>query len=70
MIKLWKVGLKGLCPKKHLVKDLFDERFVKMWEFYFSSTAAAFRYRDLVVFQLQIVKNYDPAHRTRDYIYS
>ena len=62
--------LERCMSKKHLVKDLFDERFVKMWEFYFSSTAAAFRYRDLVVFQLQIVKNYDSAHRTRDYIYS
>ena len=56
--------------KKNLVKDLFDEKFVKMWEFYLASCAAAFRYRDLVVFQLQIVKNFQSAHRTRDYIYS
>tara|TARA_B100001564_G_C20628623_1_gene665956 strand:- start:115 stop:1320 length:1206 start_codon:yes stop_codon:yes gene_type:complete len=62
--------LERFMSKKELVKDLFDEKFVKMWEFYLSSTAAAFRYRDLVVFQLQIVKNYDSAHRTRDYIYS
>ena len=53
-----------------MVKDLFDEKFVKMWEFYLASCAAAFRYRDLVVFQLQIVKNFQSAHRTRDYIYS
>ena len=52
------------------VKDLFDEKFVKMWEFYMASCAAAFRYRDLVVFQLQIVKNFQSARRTRDYIYS
>ena len=56
--------------KKREVKDLFDERFVKMWEFYLASCAAAFRYRDLAVFQLQIVKNFQSAHRTRDYIYS
>ena len=56
--------------KKNLVKDLFDEKFVKMWEFYLASCAAAFRYRDLVVFQLQIVKNFQSAHRTIDYIYS
>ena len=55
---------------KNKVKDLFDEKFVKMWEFYLASCAAAFRYRDLVVFQLQIVKNFQSAHRTRDYIYS
>ena len=53
-----------------LSKDLFDEKFCKMWEFYLASCAAAFRYRDLVVFQLQIVKNFHSAHRTRDYIYS
>ncbi len=62
--------LERFLAKKNLVKDLFDERFVKMWEFYLASTAAAFRYRDLAVFQLQIVKNFQSAHRTRDYIYS
>ncbi len=62
--------LKRFLDNKKIVKDLFDERFVKMWEFYFASCAAAFRYRDLAVFQLQIVKNFQSAHRTRDYIYS
>ena len=56
--------------KKDLVKDMFDEKFVKMWSFYLASCASAFRYRDLVVFQLQIVKNFDTAHSTRDYIYN
>ena len=62
--------LERFLSKKKEVKDLFDERFVKMWEFYFASCAAAFRHRDLAVFQLQIVKNFQSAHRTRDYIYS
>ena len=62
--------LERFLDKKNEVKDLFDEKFVKMWEFYMASCAAAFRYRDLVVFQLQIVKNFQSAHRTRDYIYS
>ena len=62
--------LERFLDKKNLIKDLFDERFVKMWEFYLASCAAAFRYRDLAVFQLQIVKNFQSAHRTRDYIYS
>ena len=61
--------LERFLDKKKEVKDLFDEKFVKMWEFYMSSVCAAFRYRDLVVFQLQIVKNFQAAHRTRDYIY-
>ena len=62
--------LERFLDKKNEVKDLFDEKFVKMWEFYMASCAAAFRYRDLVVFQLQIVKNFQSARRTRDYIYS
>ena len=62
--------LNRFLEKKDLVKELFDEKFVRMWEFYLSSCAAAFRYKDLVVFQLQIVKNFESADRTRDYIYS
>ena len=56
--------------KKTEVKDLFDEKFVKMWEFYLASCASAFKYRDLVVFQLQLEKNFEsiPNNR-RDYIY-
>jgi len=62
--------LERFLSKRKEVKDLFDEKFVRMWEFYLASCAAAFRYRDLAVFQLQIVKNFQSAHRTRDYIYS
>ena len=62
--------LERFLAKRNEVKDLFDEKFVRMWEFYLASCAAAFRYRDLAVFQLQIVKNFESAHRTRDYIYS
>ena len=62
--------LDRFLTKRKEVKDLFDEKFVRMWEFYLASCAAAFRYKDLAVFQLQIVKNFLSAHRTRDYIYS
>ena len=62
--------LERFMNNKSKIRDLFDEKFVRMWEFYLSSCAAAFRYRDLVVFQLAIVKNFKAAHRTRDYIYS
>tara|TARA_B100001559_G_scaffold128879_1_gene108320 strand:- start:731 stop:1936 length:1206 start_codon:yes stop_codon:yes gene_type:complete len=62
--------LNRFMAKKDLVKDMFDEKFVKMWSFYLASCAAAFRYKDLAVFQLQIVKNFNAARPTRDYIYS
>ena len=35
------IGKRDFCQKKKEVKDLFDEKFVKMWEFYFASCAAA-----------------------------
>ena len=68
--KTLEAWLERFMEKKSEVKDMFGERFVRMWEFYLASCAAAFRYRDLVVFQLQIVKNFESSHRTRDYIYS
>ena len=55
--------------KRTEMKDLFDEKFCKMWEFYLSSTASSFRFRDLCVYQIQLVKNFSTASKTRDYIY-
>tara|TARA_B100000963_G_C22574234_1_gene647591 strand:- start:24 stop:1229 length:1206 start_codon:yes stop_codon:yes gene_type:complete len=68
--KTLEAWLDRFLAKRTEIKDLFDEKFCKMWEFYLASCAAAFRYKDLAVFQLQIVKNFQSAHRTRDYIYS
>ena len=62
--------LERILSKKSEIQDLYDDKFLRMWKFYLSSCAAAFRYRDLAVFQLQIVKNFQSAHRTRDYIYN
>ena len=67
--KTLEAWLDKFLAKRKEIRDLFDEKFCKMWEYYLSSCAAAFRYRDLAVFQLQIVKNFQSAHRTRDYIY-
>ncbi|AVA23380.1 MULTISPECIES: cyclopropane-fatty-acyl-phospholipid synthase family protein [unclassified Rhizobium] len=50
------------------VAELYDERFCRMWEYYLSTAEAAFRYEDLVVFQIQISKHNDIVPVTRDYI--
>jgi cyclopropane-fatty-acyl-phospholipid synthase len=47
---------------------LYDERFCRMWEYYLATAEAAFRYEDLVVFQIQICKRNDALPTTRDYI--
>jgi len=63
--------LKRFTKNRQVAKRMYSEHFCKMWEFYLASCSAAFRYRDLMVYQLQIVKNFTavPSIR-RDYIYN
>jgi cyclopropane-fatty-acyl-phospholipid synthase len=49
-------------------KEIYDERFCRMWEFYLSGSEAAFRWQDMVIFQLQITKKNDTLPLTRNYI--
>ena len=69
--KTLKAWLDRFLKNREKARRMYSERFCKMWEFYLASCAAAFRYRDLLVYQLQIVKNYTaiPSNR-RDYIYN
>lgn len=46
------------------------ERFCRMWEFYLAASAAAFRWRDTVVFQLQLTHHLGAAPLTRDYLHA
>jgi cyclopropane-fatty-acyl-phospholipid synthase len=55
--------------KKQEVLKLFDERFVRMWEFYLAAFEPSFRYYGLVVFQIQLVKSVKAAPITRTYMY-
>ena len=68
--KTLKAWLDRFLLNRGKAKVMYSEHFCKMWEFYLSSCSAAFQYRDLLVYQLQIVKNYSaiPSNR-RDYIY-
>lgn len=45
-----------------------DERFCRMWEFYLAGSEAAFRYQNLVVFQIQLTRRIDALPLVRDYI--
>jgi cyclopropane-fatty-acyl-phospholipid synthase len=69
--KTLEIWLKRFLKNKEKAKFLYNKEFVRMWEFYLASCSAAFKFRDLVVFQLQIIKNFGalPSNR-RDYIYS
>src|SRR5690606_4249681 len=50
------------------VVEIYDERFARMWDFYLAGSEAAFRWQDLMVFQLQISLKNDAVPITRDYI--
>jgi cyclopropane-fatty-acyl-phospholipid synthase len=50
------------------VRDLYDERFCRMWEFYLAGSEATFRHGGHVVFQIQLAKRQDAVPLTRDYI--
>ena len=69
--KTLKAWLDRFLINRAKVKNLYSERFCKMWEFYLASSSTTFKYRDLLVYQLQIVKDFSavPSNR-RDYIYN
>jgi cyclopropane-fatty-acyl-phospholipid synthase len=48
---------------------LYDERFCLMWEFYLAASETAFRYQDMMNFQIQIVRDQHALPMTRDYIW-
>jgi cyclopropane-fatty-acyl-phospholipid synthase len=48
----------------------YDDRFLRMWEFYLAGFEASFRHYGLVVFQLQLSKKIGRLPLTRDYIYN
>ena len=46
-----------------------DPKFRRMWEFYLAGSEAAFRYQNLMVFQIQLAKLQTVVPLTRDYQY-
>ena len=50
------------------VKELYDDKFCRMWDFYLSSSQASFEEAGLVVFQLQLSKNKKTVPDSRNYM--
>ncbi len=59
---------KKFMARREEVVRLYDERFCRMWEFYLVSCEIGFRYRGMVVYQLQLTKCLAALPLTRDYI--
>ena len=49
-------------------KEIYDERFCRMWEFYLAGAEMSFRHHVLNVFQIQMTKHQDTLPITRDYM--
>ncbi|MDR3435696.1 cyclopropane-fatty-acyl-phospholipid synthase family protein [Telmatospirillum sp.] len=56
------------CARWDKAAALYDERFCRLWEFYLAGAEAAFRHRDLMVFQMQMTKDPSAVPRTRNYM--
>jgi cyclopropane-fatty-acyl-phospholipid synthase len=53
----------------HTAAEKFGERFCRMWEMYLAGSETAFRYQNMMVFQLQMTKDQNVLPLTRDYMY-
>ncbi len=68
--KTLKAWLDRFTQHKEKAKYMYNKEFVRMWEFYLASCSAGFKFRDLVVYQLQLVKKFtSPPSNLRNYIY-
>jgi cyclopropane-fatty-acyl-phospholipid synthase len=54
---------------KEKAAALYDERFVRMWEFYLAGSEMAFTHEAFFIFQMQIVKKRTAVPDNRNYIY-
>ncbi|MDP6707739.1 MAG: cyclopropane-fatty-acyl-phospholipid synthase family protein [Alphaproteobacteria bacterium] len=50
------------------IRELYDERFCRMWEMYLAGSEVAFRYCGHVNFQIQLARRQDAVPLSRDYI--
>jgi len=64
-LKAWR---ERFLARREEVERLYDERFVRMWEFYLAAAEMAFRRQSMMVFQIQMTKRQDVVPITRDYV--
>jgi len=61
---------KNIHNNREKIIKMFDERFMRMWEFYLLISKYSFINMGNVVFQIQIAKNTNNLPLTRNYIYN
>jgi cyclopropane-fatty-acyl-phospholipid synthase len=61
--------LANFNSNRETIKEMYDEKFCRMWEFYLTSCEMYFRHMVMMVFQIQIAKNKHTVPLTRDYMF-
>jgi cyclopropane-fatty-acyl-phospholipid synthase len=61
-LRRWRERFIGNWPR---IAALYDERFCRMWEFYLVLCEIGFRFRSMMVFQMQLAKWSDAVPLTR-----
>ncbi len=64
-LKAWR---ERFLARREEAAALYDERFIRMWEFYLAASEMSFRKQNLMNFQIQITKRQGIVPITRDYI--
>jgi len=64
-LKAWR---ERFLARREEAERFYDERFVRMWEFYLAASEMAFRQQAMMVFQTQMTKRQDVVPMTRDYV--
>jgi cyclopropane-fatty-acyl-phospholipid synthase len=64
-LKAWR---ERFMARREEAAQLYDERFVRMWEFYLACSEMSFRKQNLMNFQIQLAKRQGVVPTTRDYI--
>jgi cyclopropane-fatty-acyl-phospholipid synthase len=64
-LKSWR---ERFMANRDKAKAIYDERFCRMWEFYLAGSEAAFRWQDMMNFQLQLTRRNDTLPMTRSYM--
>jgi cyclopropane-fatty-acyl-phospholipid synthase len=64
-LKAWR---QRFLAHREEAQRIYDQRFVRMWEFYLAASEMSFREQNMMNFQIQITKRQGVTPMTRDYI--
>jgi cyclopropane-fatty-acyl-phospholipid synthase len=64
-LKAWRARF---LARREEVLAIYDERFLRMWEFYLVASEMSFRHRGLMIFQVQLARRQEAVPLTRDYV--